>query len=346
MNAAITKMNDMISIRQPQQLVIRLTLLRRPCFVVGIPVALAIRCLADVTPTARFNEKPGIVDLRFAILLPSFLVVNLVAAIGAIVLFGCTLVFLVDQGCKPGGNDARRYSDDANADETDDGGKELPGSRDGINVAIAYRGQRTDSPPQRGENIGKLLGLNRILHRVHQDGGKEHNEETNNDRHDELRRRLCDHITDGVQGIHIAAEFEDTQQTCDAQKAKHTQKTHIGGDKRKKKGENGNQIDDSHEGEDISETWMPAGGEKKISRPDAQKILSGKYGDGKSLKRGEHGLILLSKILKGFQHDGQHAQCDQNHDEPVENLACQIVVICAADDFKSSLFHTHCFFFR
>lgn len=34
----------------------------RPAFVVGIPVARAIRCFADVIPTARFQLKPGIRD--------------------------------------------------------------------------------------------------------------------------------------------------------------------------------------------------------------------------------------------------------------------------------------------
>jgi len=44
-------------------------LLRRPLFVVGMPVAFAIFLLALVTPNARFQLKdnPGIPDFFFAI---------------------------------------------------------------------------------------------------------------------------------------------------------------------------------------------------------------------------------------------------------------------------------------
>ena len=63
-SAAIANINESTSTKHPQQLVMRRILFRRPCFVVGIPVALAIRCFADVIPRARFHEKPGMIDLR------------------------------------------------------------------------------------------------------------------------------------------------------------------------------------------------------------------------------------------------------------------------------------------
>jgi hypothetical protein len=45
----------------------------RPAFVVGIPVAFAIFRFAPLIPTARFHEKPGIIDFRFAIVKPPIL---------------------------------------------------------------------------------------------------------------------------------------------------------------------------------------------------------------------------------------------------------------------------------
>ena len=72
----INKINIIGKIQQPPPVrTIRPTLLWRPDLVVGIPVFLAIRLLAEVTPVALFQlkDKPGIpLFLRLLLITISF----------------------------------------------------------------------------------------------------------------------------------------------------------------------------------------------------------------------------------------------------------------------------------
>lgn len=76
---------------------------------------------------------------------------------------------------------SRRDCDQTYTKQRDNSAEYLPERGDGVDVAIAYSGQRGHCPPQPGKSIVKDFGLNVVLDIVHQ--YRSNNHEQRDDEH-------------------------------------------------------------------------------------------------------------------------------------------------------------------
>ena len=149
--------------------------------------------------------------------------VQFMSAVGAVLLFVLFLFSraLIDDGGEARGNDAGGNSDDADAHQRNYGGKGAPDRSDGVDVAISHRRQRADSPPQGADDVWKLLRLHGVFHSVHDDGRKQHHEDTQHNGYDQLRGGLFDHAHDDVQRLKVPAQLEHAQKPENSKQPNH-----------------------------------------------------------------------------------------------------------------------------
>ena len=153
-------------------------------------------------------------------------------------------------------DDSGRDGDDPDAHQGDEGGEEPSHGGNGVYVPVAHRGQGTDGPPEGGDDVGELFRLHRVLHRVHDDGGKEHDEEADHHGHDELGPGFLNDPDNHLQGVKIPAQLQHPQEPEEPEEPHHPQEQQVRGDEGQVKGQDGQQVDQGHEGKEVFQPGM------------------------------------------------------------------------------------------
>ena len=73
---------------------------------------------------------------------------------------------------EPGAENAGRDRDHADAEDGDDRAEEAAERGDGVDVAVADRGERGDGPPEPGEGVAELLRLGVVFGVVDEEYGR------------------------------------------------------------------------------------------------------------------------------------------------------------------------------
>lgn len=176
-------------------------------------------------------------------------------------------------------HNARGNGNDGVAEEHDDGGDELACGCDGSNVAVAHGGDGDDGPVDATRNAGDGR-IDTALNAVH--GG------TEDDGEDEDEHHKDEHLdATAPQGVEEkTALVEKTLHLEDAEDAEHAHEPQDGkgggsGDKQAEpRGEDGEEVDDAVEGEDVAPGLVEA--------VDAEVVLEGEE-DGEEPADDAHG---------------------------------------------------------
>ena len=172
----------------------------------------------------------------------------------------CLLCFfpvpVPDGVAEPCRDDTGGDGDDPDADEADKRREQSPHRRHGIHVPVSHRGQGAHGPPEGGDHIGELLRLHRVLHRIHDDGGAEHDEKADHHGHDELGPGFLNDPDNDLQGLEIPSQLEYPQQPEQPEQAHHPQEPQVRGDEGQVKGYDGQQVYQGHEGKEVLQPGM------------------------------------------------------------------------------------------
>lgn len=180
-----------------------------------------------------------------------------------------------------GRNDSRRYGNDGVTQQHDYRGYQLPDGRDGGNIAIAYSGQRDDSPIDGLGDTGKI-GIAPSFDQVHDRA--ENGDEQEKKKHEDHNLghagayRSHEHIACRDEVVQ-AQDTEDPQQSKDAEDHQHLcsaiDKGYIGG-------KYGDEVYDAVKGKDVPPRFMKA--------VDTQDVFDGEY-------NGDNPLAPMQKFL-------------------------------------------------
>ncbi len=183
-----------------------------------------------------------------------------------------------------GRNDSRRYGNDGVTQQHDYRGYQLPDGRDGGNIAIAYSGQRDDSPIDGLGDTGKI-GIAPSFDQVHDRA--ENGDEQEKKKHEDHNLghagayRSHEHIACRDEVVQ-AQDTEDPQQSKDAEDHQHLcsaiDKGYIGG-------KYGDEVYDAVKGKDVPPRFMKA--------VDTQDVFDGEY-------NGDNPLAPMQKIPRAM----------------------------------------------
>lgn len=236
---------------------------------------------------------------------------------------------------KAGGNNTGGNGNHSDAQKGYDDGHQLAEGSYRIDVTVADGEQGGNRPPDTGEGVGELLRLCLVLQTVHAQRGRNHENQDQADRGDELILFVVQDIDDDIEGIILCI---DPEQPEDADYPEHTE-----GDSAHREydrqiiWEKGKKVDQSIQGKDKCQHGSEVGLVRieQVGSPYTQEVFDRKHNDGEKLE-GVQKAAVRCKLIKGLQQGHGKIQHDHNNNKEIKGAADEVLPVSNLNNVKNS----------